>query len=125
MSFILILSSIETLFCPSCSKQQDTKSTFINLSIDLPDNVESLTDLTSNSQSNSSINLLELFKLHLEQEELDDDNKWHCDGCSQLVNAKKAQSYEKLPERLVVHLKRFRFDPVSDLTGLNLTNPVM
>jgi ubiquitin C-terminal hydrolase len=46
-------------------------------------------------------------------EVLDVDNKWECGGCSAKVQASKFQEYSALPERLVLHLKRFRFDAVS------------
>jgi ubiquitin C-terminal hydrolase len=46
-------------------------------------------------------------------EVLDADNKWECSGCKSKVQATKCQEVSNLPSRLFLHLKRFRFDPVS------------
>lgn len=57
--------------------------------------------------------LKELFATHLKPEVLDEENKWQCSGCQEKVRATKAQEYSSLPQLMMVHLKRFRYDPVS------------
>ena len=42
-------------------------------------------------------------------ERLDDDNKWYCSKCKDHVRAEKTMKLWRLPNILVVHLKRFEF----------------
>lgn len=117
--------------CPLCSYQSIRSSPFINISIDIPDmslqdtttvkNVlEGVTSTTNNTNSSSNRNLSsslyhinELIRSHLTHEQLDDDNKWNCSHCQASVSAVKYIEYQQLPTILFIHLKRFRFDPVS------------
>jgi ubiquitin C-terminal hydrolase len=115
------------LLCSSCNYSSEGSSTFINISIDIPDNFE-LESTTNNNNNNnepdyvadatSNLNsiffeLTDLLKTQMQPEVLDEDNKWECGKCKEKVQASKFQKYEKLPKTLMIHLKRFRFDPVS------------
>jgi ubiquitin C-terminal hydrolase len=37
---------------------------------------------------------------------------WLCSGCQNKVRATKEQQYSQLPQAVMIHLKRFRYDPV-------------
>eukprot|EP00928_Gymnodinium_smaydae_P047186 TRINITY_DN31478_c0_g1_i1.p1 TRINITY_DN31478_c0_g1~~TRINITY_DN31478_c0_g1_i1.p1 ORF type:complete len:499 (-),score=133.21 TRINITY_DN31478_c0_g1_i1:175-1605(-) len=50
---------------------------------------------------------------YLEAEELTGSERWHCKRCKTKVNARKKIDVWKLPPVLVLHLKRFEFDPKS------------
>jgi ubiquitin C-terminal hydrolase len=56
--------------------------------------------------------LRDLLHKHLQPETLDADNMWLCSGCQNKVCATKAQAYSQLPRAMMMHLKRFRYDPV-------------
>ena len=64
------------------------------------------------NNNESSCQLTELFMKHLKSEVLDAENMWLCSNCQTKVCATKSQQYESLPKSMMVHLKRFRFDPV-------------
>jgi ubiquitin carboxyl-terminal hydrolase 8 len=94
--------------CSSCGHSSTTKAVFRSLSVDVPDDREAESDLTR-------VPLSTLLKNLISPETLDDDNRWECTGCKEKVCASKAQHIDSLPPVLAIHLKRFRFDPVSTL----------
>ena len=104
----------DVLTCPSCNHRSENPSSFISLSLDLPDNLESH-DLEEGGVLSSSPGTLlsDLLSSFIKPEVLDVDNKWECSGCKNKVQATKAQEVSGLPSRMFLHLKRFRFDPVS------------
>jgi len=51
-----------------------------------------------------------LFKF-VSPETLDNDNRWRCDHCKELANAKKQITFWRLPEIMIVTLKRFNLHP--------------
>ena len=98
----------DTLKCSadSCNHQSSTVAPFLNISVDVPDHLE------GGYLSAGAVELQHLIKVQLAPEKLDEDNKWTCSGCNEKVCAQKVQEYQILPQLLMVHLKRFRFDPV-------------
>lgn len=114
---------VDSLSCPTCSFQSSSSSPFINISIDIPDTMEIVNnnidtvvvdgaDPVPDAQA-ARFPLQDLLQQSLQPEELDCDNVWECGKCAAKVQALKAISYESpLPKRLMVQLKRFRFDPV-------------
>lgn len=93
--------------CASCGHESRNASSFLNFSVDIP-------DATTDGTTAPSLQLRELLHRHLQPETLDAENKWLCSGCQNKVCAAKSQEYGQLPQDLVVHLKRFRYDPVSN-----------
>ena len=87
-------------------------SSFLNLSLDLPDNLEAKDIDDDVMKPQKGVELVELLRAFAKPEILDADNQWLCGGCNTKVQATKYQEFKKLPPRLFVHLKRFRFDPV-------------
>lgn len=69
-----------------------------------------LTD--ENSSFQQRLHLTDLLKFHMKSEELDADNMWECSGCSLKVQALKKLEYIAMPQRLMIHLKRFRYNTV-------------
>jgi hypothetical protein len=67
----------------------------------------------SKSTASPPILLEDIIRNSVIPETLDADNMWECSGCKTKVQAVKSQKYKELPNRLMVHLKRFRFDPTS------------
>lgn len=96
----------DTLACSECGFQREMPSSFLNISIDIPDQLE------NEEAVSKGYSLVELIDAQLQPETLEDDNKWECDQCKKKVLATKALEYQTLPRLLLLHLKRFRFDPV-------------
>jgi hypothetical protein len=69
-------------------------------------------DATAGEASSASQQLSDLWHKHLQPETLDADNMWLCSGCQNKVRATKEQQYSQLPQAVMIHLKRFRYDPV-------------
>lgn len=57
----------------------------------------------------SHLTLDDCFDNFTHSERLDEDNKWYCSKCKDHVRAEKAMSLWRLPNILVIHLKRFEF----------------
>jgi ubiquitin C-terminal hydrolase len=55
-------------------------------------------------------NLRQALDLYVEGDKLDGDNKYLCSGCNAKVDALKRTCLHKLPQHLIIHLKRFEFD---------------
>ena len=79
-----------------------------------------------------AVTLDQCFKTFTKPERLDDNNMWYCSKCKEHVRALKTMKLWRLPNILVVHLKRFEFkhalrrdklDTFVDfpLDGLNMT----
>ena len=47
-------------------------------------------------------------KLFCEEENLNKDNKWYCNNCKKHKNAKKQIRFFKLPQYLIIQLKKFQ-----------------
>merc|ERR1712176_890825 len=54
--------------------------------------------------------ITDAIKKYLEEELLSGKEKWHCSKCARKVDASKKIDLWKLPQVLVLHLKRFAFD---------------
>ena len=64
----------------------------------------------SATKTSSELDVKDCFRYFLEQEVLDDANKWHCSKCSQFVCAAKKIDIWSVPDVLVIQLKRFIVD---------------
>lgn len=56
-----------------------------------------------------SVTLDQCFESFTQPERLDDDNMWYCSKCKDHVKAMKTVALWKLPNILVIHLKRFEY----------------
>jgi ubiquitin carboxyl-terminal hydrolase 8 len=57
-----------------------------------------------------SVSLYQCLDYFVQEEVLEGDNAWHCPQCKTLCRASKALTLSKLPDILLIHLKRFSFD---------------
>nr|WOG36192.1 uncharacterized protein [Candida metapsilosis] len=87
--------------CLSCETVTSKHEFFLDLSIDVPPG-ESAYSL------NFAINNFS------KQETLTNQNKFHCNTCSSLQEAVKTIKVKKLPQVLVINLKRFKYDEQMD-----------
>ena len=58
---------------------------------------------------NRSLTLDQCLENFTQPERLDEDNKWYCSTCKDHVRAEKTMTLWRLPNILVIHLKRFEF----------------
>mmetsp|Transcript_7503 Transcript_7503/g.21917 ORF Transcript_7503/g.21917 Transcript_7503/m.21917 type:complete len:1185 (+) Transcript_7503:311-3865(+) len=76
-------------------------------------NHESYPDMIQKQQQlnnkNKTVSLEECFETFTKPERLDENNKWYCSTCKDHVRALKTMKLWRLPNILVVHLKRFEF----------------
>lgn len=63
----------------------------------------------SNKEKIPSVTLDQCFEKFVKPERLDDENMWYCSECKEHVRATKTMKVWRLPNILVVHLKRFEF----------------
>ncbi|KAL0671291.1 hypothetical protein Bca4012_033995 [Brassica carinata] len=85
-----------TLVCPVCGKIANTYDSFTSLSLPLP------------STRTWSISFLSCLENFLAEEPLGPNNMWFCPESKEKRKANKKLDLLKLPEILVLHLKRFR-----------------
>ena len=111
----------DTLSCSSCLKKQETRSLFLNISLEL-DHFCS----TGVSRGNDSVDLppvrntapkhldlKNLLELHMQTEILDISTGWECLDCSSNVQGVKYHESTSLPPNLMIHLQRLKYNSVS------------
>jgi ubiquitin C-terminal hydrolase len=115
---------VDNLMCPTCNKSCCNSTNNYSLSVDIPDiftqepaaegaTVEDAAIATAlDNGAIASNKLTDLLQTYFESEELDSDNMWNCPTCNVKVQASKSQQLESFPNKLMIQLKRFRFDPV-------------
>lgn len=67
-------------------------------------------NLLKNVNSNNITHIQDCIDKFNQTEQLDDQNTWYCKSCKTNVNAYKTMSISRLPNTLVLNLKRFRND---------------
>jgi len=80
--------------CLTCQTTTERDEPFLDLGIDL--------------EQNTSISYC--IKNFSNAEVLKDDDKFHCDKCKGLHDAEKKVLIKNLPNTLIIHLKRFKYD---------------
>lgn len=61
------------------------------------------------TKSAKGVSLDQCFETFTKPERLDENNQWYCSSCKEHVRAMKTMELWRLPNILVVHLKRFEF----------------
>ncbi|KAI8071601.1 hypothetical protein BC940DRAFT_293258 [Gongronella butleri] len=89
------------LTCHSCKTTSTTYNTFMSLSLPIPSKRHKLS---------SSVTLYQCLDYFVKDETLDKADAWHCPKCKKLRKATKTLTLAKLPDVLLIHLKRFSFD---------------
>ena len=69
---------------------------------------KSIRELDMVSNCNTKITLYDCLECFSNEEQLDEHNMWHCPTCKKHVMATKKMNLYKLPNVIVIHLKRFR-----------------
>jgi len=64
--------------------------------------------IENQGQQKARITLYDCLESFSKEERLDEDNMWYCSKCKTHVTASKKMDLFKLPEILIIHLKRFR-----------------
>lgn len=80
--------------CPECDYKSYTFDPYNCLSLDIPKIPE--------------VTLLDCLSKSSQPEMLDDDNKWFCEKCNKKVNGVRETSIWKLPDILIIQLKKFK-----------------
>ncbi|CAJ0915485.1 4802_t:CDS:10 [Entrophospora sp. SA101] len=86
------------LKCLSCKKTSTTYNTFMYLSLPIP-----------KTKKKNSIDLLQCLNAFVKEEILEKENAWNCPRCKCFQRATKRLSISRLPDVLLIHLKRFSF----------------
>jgi ubiquitin carboxyl-terminal hydrolase 8 len=73
----------------------------------------------------SSVSIYQCLDYFVKEEILDHDNAWHCPKCKTNRRATKALTLAKLPDILLIQLKRFSFDgPFNDKLETIVNSPM-
>lgn len=76
---------------------------------DHPSYTASIEKLKAEGNKKKGVTLDECFETFIKPERLDERNMWYCSNCKEHVRAMKTMELWRLPDVLVVHLKRFEF----------------
>ena len=71
-----------------------------------------------NDTIKKSFTIQECFELFTREEKLDKDNEWFCNKCKAHKQATKKMELFKLPEILILHLKRFKTSRIGSIGSL-------
>jgi len=93
-----------SITCKSCGKPSLTRDRYMDLSLDIADN--------------HIVSIADALEQFTETETLTGDNKVFCTRCEAKCNATKGLRLATAPSILVLHLKRFAFNPYGGLTRL-------
>ncbi|KAI8975785.1 hypothetical protein BDF20DRAFT_914642 [Mycotypha africana] len=88
------------LTCLTCHTTSTTYNAFMSLSLPIP----------ATRHGPSSVSIYDCLDYFVKEEILDQDDAWNCPRCKTRRRASKALTLSKLPDVLLIHLKRFSFD---------------
>lgn len=72
-----------------------------------------------------SVSIYQCLDYFVQEEILDHDDAWQCPKCKTLRRASKSLTLSKLPDVLLIHLKRFSFDgPFKDKLETIVESPM-
>ncbi|KAI8091320.1 uncharacterized protein B0P05DRAFT_568711 [Gilbertella persicaria] len=104
------------LTCLTCHATSTTYNAFMSLSLPIP----------AQRTGPSSVSIYQCLDYFVQQEILEGDDAWHCPKCKTLRRASKALTLSKLPDVLLIHLKRFSYDgPFKDKLETNVESPMI
>lgn len=73
----------------------------------------------------SSVDIYQCLDAFVKKEVLEKDDAWHCSHCKKLCRATKTLTISKLPDVLLIHLKRFSFDgPFNNKLETMVNSPI-
>ncbi|GAN06886.1 cysteine proteinase [Mucor ambiguus] len=88
------------LICHTCKHTSTTYNTFMSLSLPIP----------SKKLRLSSVTLYQCLDYFVKEETLDKEDAWRCPKCEKKRKATKQLTLTRLPDVLLIHLKRFSMD---------------
>jgi ubiquitin carboxyl-terminal hydrolase 8 len=88
------------LTCPKCGRESIKFDVYSSISLPL-----------AAKKDHSMIQLTDCIERFMEGEQLDERNAWYCPRCRQHVCALKMIALWTIPDILILHLKRFTFEP--------------
>eukprot|EP00977_Amphora_coffeiformis_P001681 scaffold316_cov158-Amphora_coffeaeformis.AAC.5 len=88
------------LTCPRCGRESIKFDVYSSISLPL-----------ASKKDHSVIQLKDCLERFMEGEQLDERNAWYCPRCRQHVCALKMIALWTTPDILILHLKRFTFEP--------------
>ncbi|CAO3630431.1 unnamed protein product [Mucor fragilis] len=88
------------LICHTCKHTSTTYNTFMSLSLPIP----------SKKLRLSSVTLYQCLDYFVKEETLDKEDAWRCPKCQKKRKATKQLTLTRLPDVLLIHLKRFSMD---------------
>lgn len=91
--------SKSTLKCLKCGLVSHKFEPFMYLSLPIPEQ----------TKKKQKVTLVECMEEFSKEEKLEGDERWNCPKCKTLVDSTKKMEIWKLPNLLIVHLKRFKF----------------
>lgn len=92
---------LSQLKCLECGLTSTTYNAFLNLSLPIPQKLNSVRD----------ISLHDCLQEFVQTELLDEDNKWFCPRCKRFTKLTKKINITRLPQVLIIHFKRFKLNP--------------
>lgn len=103
------------LTCLTCGKTSTTYNAFLYLSLPIPPLPRG---------SGNKVTLAQCLDAFTRDEILDKADAWHCPRCNKPRRATKKLTISRLPQVLLIHLKRFSFKgPFTDKIETNVTFP--
>ncbi|CAG8613555.1 6568_t:CDS:2, partial [Acaulospora colombiana] len=101
------------LMCLTCKRTSTSYNAFMCLSLPIP------------AKRGKRVDLEMCLKHFVKEEILDGDNSWHCPNCNSRRRASKQLSISRLPDVLLIHLKRFSFNgPFRDKLEMMVDFPI-
>lgn len=103
------------LTCLTCGKTSTTYNAFLYLSLPIPPTARGM---------GNKVTLAQCLDAFTKDEILDKADAWHCPKCNKPRRATKKLTISRLPQVLLIHLKRFSFKgPFTDKIETNVTFP--
>ncbi|PWN31967.1 cysteine proteinase [Meira miltonrushii] len=103
------------LTCLTCGKTSTTYNAFLYLSLPIPPTARGM---------GNKVTLAQCLDAFTKDEILDKADAWHCPRCNKPRKATKKLTISRLPQVLLIHLKRFSFKgPFTDKIETNVSFP--
>jgi ubiquitin carboxyl-terminal hydrolase 8 len=81
--------------------------------------------IPANKSGPASVSLYQCLDYFVKEEVLEKSDAWNCPKCKKLRTASKQLTLSKLPDVLLIHLKRFSFDgPFKDKLETIVDSPM-
>jgi ubiquitin carboxyl-terminal hydrolase 35/38 len=105
---------IETTYeCLECGSNSGNVASFRDLQLSFPDS--SPTTSLGPNYDESQYSVQKLLDILFLSEQLDGDNKYKCEKCATLCDAKRSMRIVKPPKNLILTLKHFRYDSKNNI----------